>query len=50
MAALQTEGIAATATPGGSGQFDVVRDGDVVFSKKQEHRFPGEAEILAAVR
>jgi selT/selW/selH-like putative selenoprotein len=47
---LEQHGIDVTTTPGGSGQFDVLRDGELVFSKHQEHRFPGEREILAAVR
>jgi predicted Rdx family selenoprotein len=34
-------------TPGGSGQFDVVRDGQILFSKHAEGRFPEPAEILA---
>ena len=46
---LKEHGVEVTATPGGSGQFDVVRDGEIVFSKHREHRFPGEREILAAV-
>ena len=46
---LTHHGIAATATPGGRGQFDVLRDGELVFSKAEAHRFPGEREILAAV-
>jgi len=32
---------------GNSGQFDVLRDGDLVFSKREEHRFPEHAEIVA---
>jgi selT/selW/selH-like putative selenoprotein len=47
---LQAEGIGATATPGGRGQFDVLRDGELVFSKASEHRFPETEEILAALR
>jgi selT/selW/selH-like putative selenoprotein len=47
---LREAGIAATATPGRTGQFDVLRDGALVFSKAQEHRFPETAEILAALR
>jgi selT/selW/selH-like putative selenoprotein len=39
-------GIAATAIPGSKGQFDVVADGTLVFSKHSEGRFPEEAEIL----
>ena len=49
MAALEKQGVAAAATPGGPGQFDVLRDGEVVFSKRTEHRFPGEGEIVAAL-
>jgi len=30
-------------------QFDVVADGEVVFSKQREGRFPEEDEILAAL-
>ncbi len=33
-------------TPGRVGQFDVVVDGEVIFSKGGEHRFPEPAEIL----
>lgn len=47
---LEAEGIGATATPGSTGQFDVLRDGELVFSKATEHRFPETAEILAALR
>ena len=36
----------AELTPGRVGQFDVVVDGAVVFSKGSEHRFPGPGEIL----
>jgi hypothetical protein len=42
---LRDRGVDATATPGGSGQFDVLRDGELVFSKHAEHRFPGEGEV-----
>ncbi len=38
---------AATMTPGGKGQFDVLLDGSLVFSKHQEGRFPEPDEILA---
>jgi len=38
-----------TETPGSSGQFDVIRDGALVFSKGQEHRFPEPGEILSAL-
>ena len=42
---LRERGIEANATPGGKGQFDVVRDGELVFSKHDVGRFPGEGEI-----
>jgi len=40
-------GLAATAIPGGKGQFDVLSDGRMVFSKQAEGRFPDPDEILA---
>lgn len=40
-------GVAATAIPGGKGQFDVLADGRMVFSKQVEGRFPEPDEILA---
>jgi selT/selW/selH-like putative selenoprotein len=33
-------------TPGGRGQFDVVVDGEVVFSKQAKGRFPDDGEVL----
>jgi Rdx family len=47
---LQEGGFDATATPGSRGQFDVLDEGTIVFSKATEHRFPETAEILAALR
>jgi predicted Rdx family selenoprotein len=32
---------------GGKGQFDVLREGELIFSKQDEGRFPQPAEILA---
>ncbi len=46
---LESRGITASIAPGGKGQFDVVADGEVVFSKQREHRFPEESEILTAL-
>ena len=46
---LEREGISARATEGRRSQFDVVRDGELVFSKEQAHRFPEAEEILAAL-
>jgi predicted Rdx family selenoprotein len=42
---LRKRGVDASATPGGKGQFDVIRDGDLVFSKRAAGRFPGEDEV-----
>jgi predicted Rdx family selenoprotein len=33
-------------TPGGKGQYDVLADGDLIFSKHSEGRFPEDGEIL----
>ena len=42
---LSERGVEAKATPGAKGQFDVVRDGELLFSKHTVGRFPGEGEI-----
>lgn len=42
---LRERGVEATAAPGGRGQFDVIKDGEIVFSKHAVGRFPGEGEI-----
>jgi predicted Rdx family selenoprotein len=42
---LRERGVEASATPGGKGQFDVVSNGELVFSKHAEGRFPGDGEI-----
>jgi len=34
-------------TPGGRGQFDVVADGELIWSKHERGRFPEDDEILA---
>jgi predicted Rdx family selenoprotein len=47
---LNSNGIDATDIPGGKGQFDVVRDGGLVFSKHETGRFPENDEILSALR
>ena len=46
---LRARGVEATATPGGKGQFDVVRDGELVFLKHAVGRFPGEDEVTRLV-
>jgi predicted Rdx family selenoprotein len=35
----------AEAEPGGKGQFDVIADGRLVFSKEESGRFPDDGEI-----
>jgi predicted Rdx family selenoprotein len=47
---LNANGIDASDIPGGKGQFDVLKDGDLVFSKHEAGRFPDDGEILAALR
>jgi selT/selW/selH-like putative selenoprotein len=37
------------ANPGANGQFDVFKDGDLIFSKKEAGRFPEEGEIVSAL-
>ena len=37
----------AKVTPGGRGQFDVVVDGALVYSKQEKGRFPEDGEVLA---
>jgi selT/selW/selH-like putative selenoprotein len=44
------QGFDATARAGSGGQFDVVRDGELVFSKKKEHRFPHAGEVLSLLQ
>jgi predicted Rdx family selenoprotein len=46
---LAREGHDATATPGGKGQFDVVAEGSLVFSKHEQGRFPEDGEVLGAL-
>jgi hypothetical protein len=50
VAELKSNGIDATDIPGGKGQFDVLRDGEMVFSKHEIGRFPEHDEILSALR
>jgi hypothetical protein len=47
---LNANGIPAEDIRGNKGQFDVVRNGDVVFSKQASGRFPEPGEILAALQ
>jgi predicted Rdx family selenoprotein len=46
---LNANGIQAQDIPGGKGQFDVLRDGELIFSKHETGRFPENGEILAAL-
>ena len=46
---LKDKGLDAVITPGGSGQFDVLADGEMVFSKQEQDRFPETDEILSAL-
>ena len=42
----KARGIDATLIKGSGGNFDVVLDGKLIFSKKQVGRFPDLAEVL----
>jgi selenoprotein W-related protein len=46
---ISEAGHPAEIAPGASGQFDVIVDGEIVFSKKQTGRFPEHGEILAVL-
>ncbi len=48
-AELQGNGYDAEALEGAKSQFDVRADGELVFSKQREGRFPEEQEIVAAL-
>jgi hypothetical protein len=48
-AELERAGHLATATPGGKGQFDVVAEGRLVFSKHEQGRYPETGEVLEAL-
>ena len=43
-------GVDAEVVVGSRGQFDVVADGDIVFSKQAEERFPEPDEIITALQ
>jgi predicted Rdx family selenoprotein len=47
---LTENGIPARDIPGGKGQFDVLREGELVFSKHDTGRFPEPGEILSALQ
>ncbi len=46
----QALGVDADVAAGTRGQFDVVADGELIFSKHTEHRFPEPDEIIGALR
>jgi hypothetical protein len=50
VAELNAAGYDATDTPGEKSQFDVLVDGQLVFSKQQVGRHAQPGEVLAAVR
>ena len=47
---MEALGASATTTPGQRSQFDVLLDGDLVFSKATSGRFPEDGEIVGLVR
>jgi selT/selW/selH-like putative selenoprotein len=47
---LNANGIPAEDIRGSRGQFDVVRDGEIIFSKQESGHFPEPGEILAALQ
>ena len=44
---LESSGHEARPVEGARSQFDVIADGNLIFSKEQQHRFPEPDEILA---
>jgi hypothetical protein len=44
---LEQDGHDARAVEGARSQFDVLADGELVFSKQREHRFPEYDEVAA---
>jgi len=49
VAELNGIGHIAEMAEGDKSQYDVVADGQLVFSKQREHRWPELAEIIAAL-
>ena len=43
-------GIEVTLIQGSGGVFEVMQDGKLIFSKKQQGRFPQESEIIEALK
>jgi len=44
---LKEAGHDASIEEGGKGQYDVLADGELVFSKQDEGRFPDAREVLS---
>ena len=44
---LNSNGIASSIVEGAKSQYDVFSDGELVFSKQREGRYPEEDEVLA---
>ena len=47
---LNDSGIDASIAEGAKSQFDVLANGELIFSKQREGRFPEEDEILVLLR
>ena len=43
---LKSKGFPASTVEGEQSQFDVIADGELVFSKQREGRFPEENEVV----
>ena len=48
-AELNDAGHEASAEEGAKGQYDVLADGELIFSKEREGRFPEHGEIRVAL-
>jgi selT/selW/selH-like putative selenoprotein len=42
--------VSTSIEPGSTGQFDVIADGRLIFSKHKAGRFPEDEEVLGALR
>ncbi len=47
---LATAGAQVELISSGGGVFEIVRDGELVYSKKQLRRFPTDAEVAAVTQ
>ena len=50
MAELKENGIEAAAREGEKSQYDVVADGELIFSKQSEGRWPEDGEVLGLLK